>query len=100
MRRELANGSTARITARILPRSSRNDVSLTEEKTVRIHVTAPPVGGAANKALIKLLAGALSVPRRDIEIVAGHAGRTKVIQVSGLSTEEALGRLQGFASSN
>jgi uncharacterized protein len=51
-------------------------------------VTAPPVEGAANDALIALLAKALSVPRSRVTIVRGATARHKRIAVAGLSAEE------------
>lgn len=78
----------ATFTVKVVPRASRNEIAASREGVLRIRLTAPPVGGAANKALVKFLAGVLGVPKRDIEIVAGHTGRQKVIQVRGLSPEQ------------
>ena len=88
------NESHARFAAQIVPRSSRNEIKLIEKNVVRIRLTAPAVAGAANKALLKLLSGVLSVPKQDIEITAGLGSRKKVIEISGLSTEEVLARLR------
>lgn len=47
-------------------------------------MTAPPVEGAANHALLRVLADALGVSRRSVRLVAGAAGRTKLVVVEGL----------------
>jgi uncharacterized protein (TIGR00251 family) len=56
---------------------------------LRIRLAAPPVDGAANDALIRLLAKRLGVPRHDLEIVAGAAGRRKTVFVKHLTLEDA-----------
>ena len=58
-----------------------------------MRLAAPPVDGAANAELIEVLAEALGVPRRAVRIVAGHAGRDKVVEVDGLAPGEAERRL-------
>ena len=62
-----------------------------------MHLTAPPVDGAANTALVALLAQCLAVPKRDIEIVRGATGRSKVIEISGISAEDVEKRIKSFA---
>jgi len=63
---------------------------------LRARVQAPPVAGAANHALLKLIAGELGVPQRDVRLVAGAGGRTKVIAVDGLDPEVILERWPGL----
>ncbi|HEX7734763.1 MAG TPA: DUF167 domain-containing protein [Ktedonobacteraceae bacterium] len=69
-----------RITVRVLPRSSKNELSL-EGETLKARLTAPPVDGAANEALLKFLAERLNIPRRTLQIVQGATGRQKVVQI-------------------
>jgi uncharacterized protein YggU (UPF0235/DUF167 family) len=52
---------------------------------LRARVAAPAVDGAANAALLRLLADALDVPRRDVRLVAGATARTKLIAVDGVA---------------
>jgi uncharacterized protein (TIGR00251 family) len=59
-----------------------------EGGSLKIRLTAPPVEGAANEALIRHLAEALSISRSQVEIVAGHTSRDKRIRISGVSEEE------------
>lgn len=66
-----------------------------KDDALRIKLTAPPVEGKANKALIALLADLLHVSKSDISIVAGEARREKLVEVSGLSGDELKQRLVG-----
>ena len=60
---------------------------------LRVRLTAPPVDGAANEALVRLLADRLDVSRGSVALVSGHTGRNKVVEVSGLPPEEVARRL-------
>lgn len=84
----------ALVQVRVQPRASRNQVQVANNSNcLRIKVTAPPVKGAANRACIELLAHALAVRKSDLAIVKGHQARDKVVQVVGLSEDEALRRI-------
>jgi uncharacterized protein (TIGR00251 family) len=87
-------GEAVAFTVRVVPRASRNKIAGIHDGAVRIRLTAPPVDGAANEALIGFLANVLRVPKRDIELVSGQTAQTKVVSVSGLSTEEVEARLR------
>ena len=67
----------------VQPRSSRNQVVGLYGDALKVKIKAPPVGGAANKMCIAVLAKVLKVPKSAIEIVSGHASRTKRVQVRG-----------------
>lgn len=69
---------------RVLPRSSRNEISGEQDGALKVKLTAPPVEGAANKALIEFLSGKLDVAKSRIEILSGQTGRSKVVKISGL----------------
>lgn len=72
----------AAIAIRVTPRASKNEiVQVMGDGTIKIRLTAPPVEGKANKALIKFLADIFDVPKSRIEIVAGHTGRDKLISI-------------------
>ena len=66
------------------PRSSRNEIVGPYRDGIKVKVTAPPVEGKANEALIRFLAGALGVSASHIEILTGHHSREKTIRISGL----------------
>jgi uncharacterized protein (TIGR00251 family) len=77
------------LSVRIQPRASRNGIVLMESGGIKIRLTAPPVDGAANEALVRFLADTLSVPRYQVEIVTGHTSRDKIVRVTGMEQEEA-----------
>ena len=87
-------GETVLLSVRVLPRSSRNDLTVAADG-LRAHLTAPPVAGAANEALIVLVAGRLKLPKRQVSLLRGEVARQKVLAVTGLSAEECWKRLQG-----
>lgn len=72
---------TVRITVRLQQRASRNVIVGMHGDALKVCVTAPPVDGAANEALIELLAATFGIPVRAITIVAGAAARTKVVEL-------------------
>jgi len=59
---------------------------------LRVRVTAPPVEGAANVALIRVLASALDVAASDVRLVGGERARQKRVEVSGLAEERLRSR--------
>ncbi len=75
------------IAVRVIPRSSRNTLEW-EQGALRARLTAPPVDGAANEALIALLAERLGVPKRAIQIVRGATSRQKTVEIAGVTEEE------------
>ncbi|MGD9162460.1 MAG: DUF167 domain-containing protein [Desulfobacteraceae bacterium] len=78
------------IDARIIPKSSRNEIIIGEGDPVKIKVTSPPVDGKANKAVVNLLAKQLKVSKKDIQIVSGEKSRNKKIRIYGVSRSEFL----------
>jgi len=87
-------GEAVAFRVRVVPRASRNRIAGIQGGVVRIQLTAPPVEGAANEALVAFLSSVLRVPKRDVEIVSGQTAREKVVSVSGLSSEEVEARLR------
>lgn len=75
-----------RISVRVTPRSSKNTVEWTPGG-LQVRLTAPPVDGAANEALIALLAERLGVAKRDIRVVRGTTSRQKVVEIVGMTLE-------------
>ena len=67
---------------RVTPGASRDEVKV-DDGTVQLRVTAPPADGAANEAVIRLLAAALACPRRDLTLLRGDSARIKLIGVAG-----------------
>ncbi|HET9776103.1 MAG TPA: DUF167 domain-containing protein [Gemmatimonadaceae bacterium] len=81
------NGDAVRFTVRLQPRASRNEFAGLHGSALRIRVTAPPVDGLANEALMDFLSQALEIPRRNVCIVSGFASRTKVVEISEVNLE-------------
>ncbi len=81
------------IPVRAVPRASREALDGVVEGALRVRLAAPPVEGAANKALVAFLAGLLGVPKRDVSIATGAHGRRKLVRVAGLDADEARRRL-------
>jgi hypothetical protein len=76
-----------RFAVRVQPRASRDAVTGVQEGALRVALTAPPVDGEANAALVAFLAKRLGVARRDVTIVQGETGRSKLIEVRGVGAE-------------
>ncbi len=89
-----AEGGSA-FAVRVVPRASKDEIVGLHDNALKIKVTAPPVEGAANEAVIKLLAEKLDIPKSKLEIAAGATSRQKVVCVLGLLPEEVERRLLG-----
>jgi uncharacterized protein len=82
-----------RLTVRVIPRSSRNAITW-EQGVLKARLTAPPVDGAANDALVALLAQRLGLPKRSISIAHGATSRQKIVEITGMTEAEVAARLQ------
>ncbi len=82
------------IKIKLVPGSSKNQFVGKEDDLYRVKVTAPPVDGRANRALISLLSKKLGRPKGSIEIISGETSRIKQIRVHGISGEEVNKLLQ------
>ncbi len=90
-RHKLSQGrGGAALAIRVTPRASRNEiVEILPDHTIKIRLTAPPVDGKANEALIDFLSKVLSVAKSRIEIVAGETGRDKLVTIIDMESSEA-----------
>lgn len=86
-------GDELRIRVRVKPRAGRSRVLSVRSGVVEVAVAAPPVDGAANDELVRLLSSVLDVARRNVEIVGGAHGRTKLVLIRGVSGVELTSRL-------
>lgn len=87
-----------RLPVKLSPKSSKDavegwDVDPEGRPVLKVRVRAQPVDGAANAALIALLAKALAVPRRDVNLARGSQSRLKMVEIEGLSEEDVRERL-------
>lgn len=87
------------LSVKVIPRSKRNSVEWESGESgesgegLRVRLTAAPVDGAANEALVALLAERLGVPKRQVVVVRGAKSRQKVVEVVGLNLEDIRKRL-------
>jgi uncharacterized protein len=72
---------------RVIPRARKTEVGGTRDGALLVRLNAPPVGGAANDALIAFLAALLDAPRSAIRIVSGERGRHKRVAIAGISPD-------------
>ena len=73
-----------RLTVRLTPGAGVDSVEVGEDGTLRARVAARPIDGAANAALIALLAKSLGIARTRVAIVAGARGRAKLVEFEGI----------------
>jgi uncharacterized protein (TIGR00251 family) len=76
------------IAVRVIPRSKRDEISGERDGRLLIRLTAPPVEGAANAALYRLVARRAGVPARRVSIVRGQTSRDKVVRVEGIAADD------------
>lgn len=87
------SGNEVRISLRVYPNASRNEMVGFTDGVLRVKVSAPPIKGKANRELITFLSRLLGVGKGSVNIIKGHTTRNKVVAIDGLSREEALKRL-------
>jgi hypothetical protein len=90
-----ARAGAVRFAVHVRPRSSRSAILGVREGALDVALTAPPADGAANAELIKLVARALDVRRGHVSIVAGASSRSKLLEVSAMTPDEARAHLAG-----
>jgi hypothetical protein len=81
------------LTIRLTPRGGRDKLEGWRDDVLLARVAAPPVAGAANESLVRLLAGALDVAPSSIRIARGDTSRTKSVIIDGLDRSEIRRRI-------
>lgn len=89
----------ASLSIRVTPRASRERIERSEEGEWKVYVTAPPVGGQANRAVCELVARKLALSKSAVSIRSGHTSRTKVLAIDGIGEDEVERRLTEDVSS-
>jgi uncharacterized protein (TIGR00251 family) len=75
-----------RIELHVKPRSSRSKLlGVRADGSLSVALKAPPVDGAANRELVKLLAKQLGMSRQHVTIASGEGSRSKLVEVRGMS---------------
>jgi uncharacterized protein len=75
---------------RVVPRASKTAIAGEHDGALKVRVAAPPVEGAANAELTRFLAKRLGVAARAVEIVGGHASKTKVLRAEGAKAADLV----------
>jgi uncharacterized protein len=74
----------------VLPRAKRSEITGLHNGALKVRVTAPPVDDAANRAIVEFFSRLLSLPKSNINILAGLKSREKTIQIQGLTQNRFL----------
>lgn len=85
------------INLKISPNASKNEIIKTDDGLLKIKITAQPVDGKANKALIEFLSKSLKVPKTSIEILKGHTGKEKTLLIHSKNIE-VIEKLKSFVN--
>ncbi len=80
-------GGGVRFAVHVQPRASRSAIAGVHDGALRVRLAAPPVDGAANEELVRVLARWLGVARKDVSIAGGAASRSKLVDVRGVGVE-------------
>ena len=81
----------------VSPRAKKNEILGFLADELKVKITAPPVDGAANAALIKFLADFFKIKQKDIEVIGGQTGRHKILKINVLTEPELKAALEKFA---
>jgi uncharacterized protein (TIGR00251 family) len=92
--------ASTRLQLRVSPGASRAGIVGRHGNAWKVRVAAPPEGGRANDAVVRLLADTLELPQRDVAIVSGHGARDKVVSLAGIAPEEAERRLESATATD
>jgi uncharacterized protein (TIGR00251 family) len=90
--KESATGVTFAV--KVHPRARNNAITGVMGDALKLALTAPPLDGKANQAVIEFFADLFAISRSSITITSGETSRTKVIRVSGISAEQVRQKLQ------
>jgi uncharacterized protein (TIGR00251 family) len=90
------SAAAVRFAVRLSPRSIATRVDGVVDGVLKVRVAAPAVEGAANTALVRLLAEELGLAARQVRIVAGAKSRQKLVMVEGLAAETIVARWPGL----
>ena len=82
-----------RLRLRVSPGAGRAGVVGRHGDGWKVRVTAPPEGGRANEAVLRLLAETLALPRRALTLVSGHGARDKIVELDGIAPAQLDRRL-------
>lgn len=88
---------STRVRLRVSPGAARAGVVGRHGEAWKVRVAAPPEGGRANEAVVRLLADTLSLPREAVTLISGHGARDKIVELTGLRPSQIERRLSSAA---
>ena len=86
-------GAGVRFAIHVQPRARHPGIDGVHGDALRVRVAAPPVDGAANDAVVAVIASALGVPARAVHFAAGASGRQKIVDGDGVDAAGVMARL-------
>ena len=81
-------------TVRVVPRASKSEIIGEHDGTLKIRIAAPPVDGAANAELIKVLSKRFDVAKNAVEITGGQTSKQKQVRISGVNHADLLNLIE------
>jgi len=88
---ETARGVTFAV--KVHPRARKNAITGTVGDALKLALTAPPLEGRANQAVIEFFAELFQIPRSSVTIASGETSRNKVVRIAGLGRTAVEQRL-------
>jgi uncharacterized protein len=76
------------LNVRVVPRASNSEIVGEHDGSLKVKVSSPPVGGAANSEVVRLLAKSLGLPRSAVTLVSGLTSKTKQMRIDGVTAAE------------
>lgn len=73
-------------TVKVVPRASKSEIAGCYDGALKLRIAAPPVDGAANAELIKLLSKSWGVPKSSVEILSGQTAKLKQVRIAGVAS--------------
>jgi len=75
---------------RVVPRAAKSEIVGEHDGALKIRLVSPPVNGAANAELIKILSKKLNVPKSEVEIISGQTSKQKQVRINGIDSKKLL----------
>jgi uncharacterized protein (TIGR00251 family) len=88
---------STRLRLRVAPGAARASVVGRHGDAWKVRVAAPPEGGRANDAVVRLLADTLALPREAVTLISGHGARDKIVELAGVAPEQIEHRMSSAA---
>ena len=89
--RETAQGAV--FTVKVHPRARKNAITGAVGDAVKLALTAPPVDGKANQAVVEFFADFFQIPRSSVTITSGATSRLKTVRITGIAAEQLRQKL-------